>query len=618
MKWKVSSVRMRSLLLAVTTLLLVSTACAQQAPVQLRSPDRRLNVSITNVDGMLRYEVAVEGKTELLSSRLGLGPDWDHGVHLGEAVRSTRDVKWKPLYGERDEVRDRYNQVSLELKRQGQPALKLEVRAYNEGVAFHYVAITAITIRSDHSEFRWPEGTEGYEEHGGTEGEYHRAPIAEIAPLCQAPLTLALADGSYAAILEAASVNFPVMTLGAEPDHPDTLEAEIAGTASISAGEATPWRVVMFARTPGELLEHNGLQLNLNAPQALHDVAWIKPGTAIRETSLTTDGAKKLIDFAGHHEISYIGFDDHWYGVEDAAHGDATHERTHDDSGRPTPPLSIAQVAAYGKQHGVGLVIYVDRRQARKQRDVLFPLYERWGVAGVKLGFVDVGTQEDIAWITETVRKAAEHHLVLDIHDQYRGTGYTRTYPNLLTVEGVRGNEHFPTAEHNATLPFTRFLVGAADVTICYMDKRLVNTHAHQMAMSVIAFSPMQWIFWYDSPASFHNEPDLSWFDHLPTVWNETRVPSGEIGKFAVIARRSGDRWYVGAITNGDARALPVVLDFLKPALTYEATIYRDDPSVPTDTHIAVEHRTVRKGIKLDLPLLANGGAAILLKPISK
>jgi alpha-glucosidase len=374
----------------------------------------------------------------------------------------------------------------------------------------------------------------------------------------------------------------------------------------------------MFATSPAELLEHNYLQLNLNAPQALHDVSWIHPGTAMRETSLTTAGAKKLIDFAVQHGIPYIGFDAGWYGTEDYERGDATHERTHDRNGKPTPPLSIAEVATYGKQHGVGLFIYIDRRQAYKQRDALFPLYESWGVAGVKIGFVDVGTQENTRWITETVRKAAEHHLMLDIHDQYRGTGYTRTYPNLLTVEGVRGNEHMPTSEHNATLPFTRFLAGAADVTICYMDKRLVNTKAHQMAMSVIVYSPLQWIFWYDTPAVLHDEPELPWFSHLPTVWNETRVPAGEIGKFAVVARRSGERWYVGAITNSDPRRLSLKLDFLQPGATYDATIYRDDPAIPTDTHVAIEHRTVRRGDSIDLTMLANGGETVLLKPAMK
>jgi alpha-glucosidase len=609
---------MRFLVVAFMSAAVSIAAAAQNKPLHLSSPDQHLEVTVWLHRGVPMYSAIFNGKPELLSSRLGLDAGDSSPLAIASEHRDSHDSSWHPAYGERDLITDHYNELDLTLSQSGAPSLRLEVRAYDEGLAFRYVALRSMNVAAEKTTFRWASGAFAYQEHGGTEGEYSRAAIGKIAPKCQTPLTLELPDGSYAAILEAGNADFPYMMVGTLAGTNDTIEAELSGSATLAANAASPWRAVMFATSPAELLEHNYLQLNLNAPQALNDVSWIHPGTAMRETSLTTAGAKKLIDFAVQHGIPYIGFDDGWYGTEDYERGDATHERTHDRNGKPTQPLSIAEVAAYGKQHGVGLWVYIDRRQAYKQRDILFPLYESWGVAGVKIGFVDVGTQQNTEWITETVRKAAEHHLMLDIHDQYRGTGYTRTYPNLLTVEGVRGNEHMPTSEHNATLPFTRFLAGAADVTICYMDKRLVNTKAHQMAMSVIVYSPLQWIFWYDTPAVFHDEPELPWFSHLPTVWNETRVPAGEIGKFAVVARRSGERWYVGAITNSDPRRLPLKLDFLQPGATYDATIYRDDPAVPTDTHVAIEHRTVRRGDSIDLTMLANGGETVLLKPAMK
>ena len=196
----------------------------------------------------------------------------------------------------------------------------------------------------------------------------------------------------------------------------------------------------------------------------------------------------------------------------------------------------------------MGLILYVDRRQIKKQRDILFPLFEKWGVKGVKIGFVDVGPQTETAWITETIQKAAEHHLILDIHDGYRPTGYARTYPNLLTVEGIRGNEHFPTPEHNCTISFTRYIAGSADYTVCYYDPRLKTTHAQQLAMAVVSYSPLQSIFWYDKPSEYHGEPEIEFFQHVPTVWDDTKVINGEIGKFATIARRSGDDWFVRTI----------------------------------------------------------------------
>lgn len=609
---------MRSLVVTFVAAALGIAAAAQDRPLRLTSPDQHLEMSVWLDHGVPMYSATFNGKPELLSSRLGLDAGDSSPLVVASTRRGSHDSSWRPAYGERDLITDHYNKLDLTLTQSGAPSLRLELRAYNEGLAFRYVALRAMNVAAEKTTFRWAKGAFGYQEHGGTEGEYSRGAIGKIAPQCQTPLTLELPDGRYAAILEAGNADFPYMMVGTLAGTDDTIEAELSSSATLAGNTASPWRAVMFAASPAELLKHNYLQLNLNAPQALRDVSWIRPGTAMRETSLTTAGAKKLIDFAVQHGIPYIGFDDGWYGSEDYEHGDATHERTYDRDGKPTPPLSIPEVVAYGKQHGVGLFLYIDRRQAYKQRDILFPLYEHWGVAGVKIGFVDVGTQQNTEWITETVRKAAEHHLMLDIHDQYRGTGYTRTYPNLLTVEGVRGNEHWPTSEHNATLPFTRFLAGAADVTVCYMAKRLVNTKAHQMAMSVIVYSPLQWIFWYDTPESFHNEPELPWFSHLPTVWNETRVPAGEIGKFAVVARRSGEQWYVGAITNSDMRHLPLKLDFLKPGRIYEATIYRDDPTIPTDTHVAIEHRSVRRGDSIDLTMLPNGGETVQLKPATR
>jgi alpha-glucosidase len=247
----------------------------------------------------------------------------------------------------------------------------------------------------------------------------------------------------------------------------------------------------------------------------------------------------------------------------------------------------------------------------KKQRDILFPLYEKWGVKGVKIGFVNVGPQTEAAWITETIQKAAEHHLLLNIHDGYRPTGYARTYPNLLTVEGIRGNEHFPTPEHNCTIPFTRYIAGSADYTVCYYDRRLQTTHAHQLAMAVVSYSPLQSIFWYDRPATYSGEPEVEFFRQVPTVWDETKVINGEIGKFATIARRSGDDWFIGTINNSVPRQLKLPLNFLAPGKHYTAHIYSDDKSLSTRTQVAAETRPVDSLTTLDIPLLAAGGQAV-------
>jgi alpha-glucosidase len=513
---------------------------------------------------------------------------------------------------------DIYNELTVRLDQAAGRGLIIQFRAYDEGVAMRYGAKEPMEIEKEWTEFHWPANSFGYEEHGGTEGEYYRSSISRIAPKCQTPLTIELPDTGYAAVLEAANLNYPTMTLGSEPGVSDTLIVGLGGHGRLSSGAFTPWRLVMFAKTPGELLEHNYLELDLNDKQALTDAAWIKPGTAMRDVTLSTSGAYRLIDFAAAHHIQYIGFDGGWYGSEDYAAGDATHERTHDAEGNPANLLNIQDAVIYGRTHGVGVFVYVDRKQAMKQRDMLFPLYEKWGVAGVKIGFVDVGSQQDTTWIMETVRRAAEHHLLLDIHDQYRTTGYTRTFPNLMTVEGIRGNEHFPTAEHDATLPFTRYLAGSADYTICYYDQRLKNTHVHQLAMSVISYSPIQWVFWYDRPDEYHGEPEMSWFDRLPTVWDETLAPIGEIGKYAVLARRSGRDWYVAAIGDSNEETMHLPLKFLKAGVTYATTLYSDDIQVQTATHVAVTHRIFTSTDVMELDLAPRGGEAIYLTPVIK
>lgn len=590
--------------------------CAQTSRLTLASPHGTLAASFS-VDsiGVPRYWIDSGKANLLLPSRLGLEPSWTKGFVVASSGRSEHRGAWKPLYGERASMPDNYNQLTVKLAQKGGAQIVVQFRAYDEGVALRYGTEQPIEVSKELTEFHWPAHSFAYEEHG-TEGEYSRNPVSKIAPLCQTPLTVELANGTYAALLEAANVDFPQMTIASVPKVDDTLIAELGGPGTLFAGSFTPWRLLMFAKTPGELLEHNYLELNLNAKQEFDNVEWIKPGIAMREVTLSTDGAHKLIDFAADHHIRYIGFDGGWYGSEDYETGDATHERTRDGRGQPVSPLSIQESVRYAKEHGVGVFIYIDHKQAEKQRDTLFPLYEKWGVAGVKIGFVYVGTQQNTAWITETVRRAAEHHLTLDIHDSYRPTGYTRAYPNLLTVEGIRGNEHFPTAEHDATLPFTRYLAGSADYTICYYTPRLTNTHAHQLAMSIISYSPLQWIFWYDKPSDYHGEPEISWFEHLPTVWDDTRVVDGKIGKFAIIARQSGNDWFVGVVNGNSQRKVEVALSFLVPGERYEAEIYSDNSDINTPTQVAIHKQDVTSKTVLPTNLLPSGGLALRIRQI--
>ncbi len=269
----------------------------------------------------------------------------------------------------------------------------------------------------------------------------------------------------------------------------------------------------------------------------------------------------------------------------------------------------------YGRSKGIGVILYVNHVALERQLDELFPLYEKWGVKGVKFGFVNVGSQRWTRWLHEAIRKAAQHKLMVDIHDEFRNMGYQRTYPNLMTTEGILGNEGFPSPVHNATLPFTRFLTGPADYTYCWYSNKLQPTHAHQLAISTIFFSPWQFLYWYDRPSMYTGEPALDYWKVLPTTWDETRVLHGEIGRSACVARRKGGEWFIGAICPA-AKPLQIPLAFLDPETKYTATIYSDaHPERPSSKDVRIETREVDSTAVLSMDLSANGGEAIHIVP---
>jgi alpha-glucosidase len=608
--------------------LLIPGAATGLAANRVESPDGKVAMEfLMQTGGIPAYRIDYLGKPIVLESRLGLLPDFTNGFAIVSISTNSYEQQWTNAFGERKIVPDNYRELNVDLKQASGRLMRITIRAYDEGAAFRY-SFPKQDAREFHStgeqsEFRFPDNTFGYEEHG-TEGEYRRAKLSDIEPWCERPLTLEYANGLFACLCEADNENYPRMLLSVLDGASNTLVSALGGTtsnlarnpspgdptATLRAGDSTPWRMFVVGEKPGDLLERNYLMLNLNPPLALKDVSWIKPGKVMRDTTLTTVNSKAIIDFAAKAGLQYVHLDWHWYGSEDPETGDATTVRATN--------LDIPEIIRYGREKNVGLILYVDRRQIKKQRDILFPLYEKWGVKGVKIGFVDVGPQTETAWITETIKKAAEHHLMLNIHDGYRPTGFARTWPNLMTVEGIRGNEHFPTPEHNCTLPFTRYVAGSGDYTVCYYDHRLQTTHAHQLAMAVVSYSPLQWIFWYDRPEMFGGEPEVEFFQHVPTVWENTKVINGEIGKYATIARRSGDDWFMGTINNSEARTLKVPLNFLTAGRQYIAHIYSDNDSVATRTHVAVETRPVDSLTTLDVPMKIAGGQAVWITPAQK
>lgn len=632
------SKRMIRMVRLVAVCAVARVGAGQEADVtRVESPDGKVMVEFMMRGDVPAYRVSYGGKMVMLESKLGFLPGMAGGFSMGAVDQSQHVSGWTNRLGERSAVPDSYGEVQVGMRHTSGKELKVTFRAYDEGAALRYTFVggaESLKATEEVTEFRLPEGTMGWEEHS-TEGDYQRVKVSEMQPQIERPLTVELPGGVWGSLLEAGNVGYARMLLSPEAGSPGALVTHLGGTTLntvgragvgkvgermkgddgsvvLKAGESTPWRVMVLGGKPGDLLERNYLVLNLNAPSVIGDASWIKPGKVMRSTVLTTANGKAIVDLGKELGLDYVMYDANWYGTDQTS--DATVIRQ--------PNLDLKEVAAYAHAHGMGAGLYVDARQVKKQRDVLFPLFRNeWRMDLVKIGFVPVGPQEEMKWLTETIEKAAEHKLMVNIHDGYRQTGNGRTYPNLMTVEGIQGNEHMPTPEHNCTLPFTRFVLGAGDYTVCYMDKRIKTTHAHQLAMGVVTFSPLQWLYWYDKPEQYAAAaggvpPEMEFWRKMPTVWDETRVVNGAIGEYATIARRSGEAWFVGTINNSAARELEVPLGFLQGGRKYRAHVYSDDEKVGTRTKVGMSVQEVDRAMTLKVLLKPAGGQAIWIEPI--
>jgi len=585
------------------------------------------------------YSVAYKGQVIVVDSRLGLvikdGPALEAGLDIISARTSSNNNVWSPVYGERETVRNHYNELVVELKGTQQPncLLQLRFRAYNEGIAFCYTvprqeSFKDFTISEEKTQFHFTADHSAWAAYRA-QGRYSKVLLSQLKDNCERPLVIEMKDGPFAAIAEARLVDYARMRLSPDKDRPNTLVSSLGSEVEASTPYTTPWRVLILGDTPGDLLERNYLILNLNKPCALKDTSWIKPGKVIREVTLTTTGGKACVDFAAAHNLQYVHFDAGWYGNEYDKKSDATTVTV--DPKRSKGPLDLHAVIEYARKRDIGIILYVNRRALERQLDEILPLYESWGIKGVKYGFVQVGSQRWTSWLHEAVRKAAKYHLMVDIHDEYRPTGYSRTYPNLMTQEGIGGDETKPSNTQTLTILFTRMPAGAADNTICYFDERVDKnaSHAYQLAKAVCLYSPWQFLYWYDRPGGspqkaggaggnrnvITDEPELDFFDHVPTVWDDTKVIHGRLGEYAVIARRSGNDWYIGCMNSTKARTLEVALSFLSKSNIYIANIYSDDPSVQTRTHVRIDRFPVTSETVLKVAMTAKGGQAIRITP---
>jgi alpha-glucosidase len=589
-------------------------------------------VSFNNQPVILESELGILIENNLFESALAIENDhstyWCENLELKSISGDTVADSWKPVYGERSVVKNHYNQLTLHFNKFGEKPeieeghngtnydkrrrynMDLIVRVYDEGIAFRYRFPETsnglfLHIVGEQTSYTLPDETMAYYERWA-QGPYSYLPLNNWPDESERPLTLDLKNGLHVALLEAEMIDYSRGKFKLSEEKANTINLSMYDKVDVITPYATPWRVIMVAEKPGELLENNDIVLNLNKPNQIENTSWIKPGKVIR-SNLSTKEAKECVDFAAQHHLQYVHLDAGWYGPEMKVSSDATTISKEKD-------IDIQELVNYAANKNIGVFVYINQRALTDKLDEVFAQCRKWGVKGVKFGFVQIGSSRWSNWLHKAIEKAAEYHLLVDIHDEYRPTGFSRTYPNLMTQEGIRGNEEMPDATHNTILPFTRYLAGAGDYTICYYNNRIKTTHAHQLALSVVYYSPIQFLYWYDKPSVYKGEPEIAFFDAVPTVWDDTKVLHGDIGNYVTIARKSHQDWFIGTITNNEARNIEISLDFLDEGAKYEAFIYFDDDSVKTKTKVGIKKIKVQKGKKISLNLSASGGAAIQIK----
>jgi alpha-glucosidase len=512
--------------------------------------------------------------------------------------------------------------------------ITLEVRAYDDGVAFRYIIpyslpMQEILIENDSTQFRFGQDGASYplfvrDAQTNYEDQFTRVPLSGIRDeaLVALPFLVDQPGVGWAAVMEGNLDHFAGMYLHhlegrametvLSPRQDDALLA-VSSKPTLEC----PWKVVLIGTEPARLIESD-LVSNLNPPSAISDTSWIKPGKAVHAPA-DAAAIKRAIDFAAASKLQYVTVASAW-----AAPLTGT---LPPDITTPVAAVDLPGVMRYAKAKGIGIWLTAGWESIERQMEEAFAQFEKWGVAGVRIDAMQGDDQKKVDWVHRIAKTAAAHRLMLDLHGSYKPDGMDRTWPNVLTRGAVLGSEYRKLGvranpDDDAMLPFTRMLAGPMDyepggfenATAADFYPRedkpfTLVTRAHQLALLVVFDSPLTTLA--DAPAAYAGQKELEFIAAVPTVWDQTRAVSGRVGEFVAVARRSGNEWYLGSITNWDAREVEVPLDFLGSG-EWSAEIYSDAPDADVHPkHTVIEQKRVSASQKLKLTLAPGGGAAV-------
>ncbi|MGL5563379.1 MAG: glycoside hydrolase family 97 protein [Tannerellaceae bacterium] len=667
---------MKEVLFALSIMGAVS--CTSVSQQHITSPDKRLNLSFeTSQDGFLSYTLINGTDTVLAPSRLGFvlqdGDSICRDLQIEDVALSSFDEVWYRQWGENKSVRNQYNQALVSVMHKPTNRLyRVNFRLFDDGFALRYefpdaFANDSIVIMDEVTEFKVsgnPETWWSYADFNTYEKLFMNNRLDSVS-WAATPMSMRKDNGTHLFIHEAAIVKYPDMTIKNMGD--GTMKCELTPwkngvKAYVKTPFHTPWRMVVVSPDAKGLVA-SAMMVNLNEPSKLAQSEWIKPMTYMgiwwemhlgskqwkegKMQAATTEEAKRYIDFAAANDIPGVvieGWNTGWdkWGEEDAF-----------DYITSAQGYDLREVAAYAKEKGVWLIMHhetgADIHGYEALVDSAFSLCQELGIHAVKTGYaggVSTGEnhhgQQMVEHYQYIVEKAAQYNIMLDVHEPSKGSGLERTWPNLMTREGVRGMEWEAwsvgnSPSHTTTIPYTRGLAGPTDYTPGIIDvlllgkkeqrtqwndqlkdisqTRVHSTLCHQLALLVTIYSPLQMAS--DLPENYQGHPAFQFIKDYNADCDESVVVNGEIGEYITIARRAGDNWFVGATTNEQKRTIDVAFDFL-PAGEYTATIYKDAADadwISNPTAFEITQEKITKASKLTLPMAAGGGFAITIKP---
>lgn len=653
------------LLTAVCMAMLEASCVAAALPLQVRSPDGKNLIELTGPGAQtngLGFKIS-RGSRPIIditsfTVRLAEGGELSGAATLENIERSKMDEKFSLPWGKTKEVANRCERATAHLTDRLGTKWEIDLAAYNDGVAFRYRLPEQgrqFTLTGELGDVRfagvptlhytaWDRFTNDHE------AEFHRDPLTGVrGPLVDLPLLAVWSDGLAAGLTEARIRDFSGLYLTPDAD-PDSevfhlrLSSPPGNTNACVIGRtphASPWRVVLLGDSAGRLLESN-LLLCLNDPPS-GDFSWVKPGkttwhwwngTLERGPSfvpgMNLETHKRYIDFCASNGIAYhavISDTRPWHVQSEESF--SPHADT--DLLTPRPELQLPEIIKYARQRGVGIRLWVHYKALAPRLEEAFQKYEDWGISGLMVDFLDRDDQEVVNFCERALQSAARHKLHLQFHGSYKPSGEQRTYPNLLNREGVLNLEYLKwskrcTPPHNVEAAYVRQLAGPMDFHTggfrsiseqAFVARNenpyVLGTRCHNLAMYVVYENPMPMVT--DTPEAYAGQKGFDFIVKVPTTWDETRFVIGVTGDFIVMARRHGDTWYVGGMTDWTSRKLAVPLHFLAPG-KYKARLYVDGSMNENKPNaIRVEVKTVKPGTSLPISMAPGGGFTAIIAP---